>query len=58
MRKYISVHVNTIEEADKAFFNLMKQVSHLRSINNEHMQVYLDAKPDDIGPLLVELFQV
>ena len=44
--------------ARSTYLRLMKKVSELHILNDNHVRVYLDLNPREVEPLLIEIFDL
>lgn len=57
LRRYLESTVGGCE-ARTTYLRLMRKVSELHILNDNHVRVYLDLNPREVEPLLIEIFDL
>lgn len=58
LQRYLEVKYQSVCEAKTTYLFLMNKLEELNILNEHHVRVYLDIDPNDVGPLLIEIFDL
>ncbi len=58
LQRYLESKHSSKCEAKTRYLRLMSKLEELHILNEEHVRIYLDIDPNDVGPLLIEIFDL
>ena len=58
LQRYLETKYSSKCEAKTRYLRFMSILEDLHILNEEHVRLYLDIDPKDVGPLLVEIFDL
>ncbi|CAG2174571.1 unnamed protein product [Oppiella nova] len=58
LQRYLEIKYGTKSEARDKYMRLMKTLDELHVLNEENVRYHLEVDPREIGPLLIELFDL
>ena len=58
LQRYLETKCELICEAKSEYLTLMKRLEELYALNEDYVRIYLNVNPNEIGPLLIEIFDL